>query len=87
LRHGWVYNNKPNKMAHNVLQYQRIDAVSRATQRRAWNRPNVWPALLIALALMVSFVPAVFAFRRRERSGAHPAVAGARAAGTRGDGV
>lgn len=68
LRHGWVANNKPNKMAHNTLQYLRIDAAQRTQLRKAWNHPNVWPLALIVLAVVVSFVPAVRAFRRRERA-------------------
>ncbi len=79
LRHGWVHNRKPNKMGHNTLQYQRIDVALRTKQRSDWNRPNVWPALLIGALLIVSFVPAVFTFRRRERASARVATEGANA--------
>ena len=68
LRHGWVYNNKPNKMAHNTLQYLRIDAAQRAQLRTEWNRPNVWPMALVLFIVVLSFIPAIQAFRRRERS-------------------
>ncbi len=68
LRHGWLYNSKPNKMAHNTLQYLRIDAARRAELRHAWNRPNVWPVILILLIVALSFIPAIQAFRRRERA-------------------
>jgi ABC-type transport system substrate-binding protein len=72
LHHAWVYNRKPNQMANNGLKYQRVDAALRERLRREWNRPLLWPPLLIAAVLVLSLVPAVAAFRRRER---RPAVA------------
>ncbi len=68
LRHAWVYNRKPNQMANNGLKYQRIDPVLREKLRREWNRPVIWPALLILIVLAASVVPAIVAFRRRERA-------------------
>jgi len=67
LHHAWVHNRKPNQIANNGLKYQRLDPALRAIKRREWNRPVVWPLLLIAGALVLSVLPAVFAFRRRER--------------------
>ena len=43
LRHRWLANVKPNDMAGNTVQYQRIDPALRAELRRKWNRPVVWP--------------------------------------------
>ena len=68
LHHAWLYNRKPNQMANNGLKYQRIDPVMREKMRREWNRPVVWPVLLILAALIASVVPAILTFRRRERS-------------------
>lgn len=82
LRHGWVYNNKPNKMAHNTLQYLRIDAAQRAKLRTEWNRPNVWPMALVLMVVVLSFIPAIQAFRRRERSTATQTPAAAQKANT-----
>jgi ABC-type transport system substrate-binding protein len=67
LHHAWVHNRKPNQLANNGLKYQRIDPKLRETMRREWNRPVVWPAVLILTVLVLSMVPAVLAFRRRER--------------------
>lgn len=67
LHHGWVFNRKPNQIANNGLKYQRLDPALRAQRRREWNSPVVWPLVLIAAVLVLSAVPAVAAFRRRER--------------------
>ena len=67
LHHAWVKNRKPNTMANNGLKYQRIDPAVRAKMRREWNQPVVWPLALGAGLLVLSLVPAVVTFRRRER--------------------
>jgi hypothetical protein len=68
LAHEWVYNRKPNKMANNGLKYQRIDPALRQAKRAEWNRPDVWPLLLAAAALVALLWPAVATYRRRERA-------------------
>ena len=73
LTHTWMQNGKPNNMARNNLKYLRIDVRKREAMRAAWNRPVVWPAILIALLVIASAVPAFLAYRRRERMAARPA--------------
>lgn len=67
LHHGWVFNRKPNQIANNGLKYQRLDPALRVQRRREWNPPMVWPLVLIGGVLALGTVPAVAAFRRRER--------------------
>ncbi len=67
LAHAWVKNRKPNQIANNLLKYQRIDAVRRATLREQWNRPVLWPLGLFVLVVVAFTVPAVLVIRRRER--------------------
>ncbi len=52
LRHSWLYNSKPNKMANNNLKYLRIDAAQRDELRKQWNQPVWWPLWLGAVALV-----------------------------------
>ncbi len=67
LYHGWYHNAKPNLMARNTLKYRRIDARLRERQRARWNPPILWP-LGVGLALFVlSLLPAVWVWWRRER--------------------
>jgi oligopeptide transport system substrate-binding protein len=60
-------------MARNNLKYLRVDVDKREAMRAAWNRPVIWPAILLGLLLALSVVPAVLAYRRRERMAAKPA--------------
>jgi len=68
LHHAWYGNAKPNLMANNTLKYKRIDPDLRDRLRREWNRPVIWPFVLLLLLLLLSLVPAFAAYRRRERS-------------------
>jgi ABC-type oligopeptide transport system substrate-binding subunit len=74
LAHAWVHNRKPNKMANNNLKYQRIDTQMRETMRARWNSPVVWPLLAALAALVLTLIPAVLSYRRRERAGGKLAV-------------
>ena len=67
LRHAWLYNAKPTAMANNSLKYQRIDPRLREQMRREWNRAVLWPVLLMAALLVLSVLPAVAVYRKRER--------------------
>ncbi|MDH4273582.1 MAG: ABC transporter substrate-binding protein, partial [Gammaproteobacteria bacterium] len=67
LSHQWYYNVKPNLMAHNTLQYKRIDAAARDRARAAWNPPIVWPLGMVAVLLVLVIIPAVFVYQRRQR--------------------
>ena len=70
LHHAWVHNRKPNQMANNGLKYQRVDAALREKMQRQWNRPVLWPVAALFAVVGLSFVPAVMAYRRRERQAA-----------------
>ncbi len=66
LYHDWYHNAKPNLMANNTLKYKRIDPALRELRREEWNRPVVWPLILIVLVLVVSVLPAWIGYRRHE---------------------
>jgi len=66
LSHGWYMNAKPNLMAHNTLQYKRIDAIAREKKRIAWNKPVLWPIIILALFFIGTAIPAILTYRQRE---------------------
>ena len=70
LQHGWLYNRKPGKIVRNTLKYQRIDVAARERLRAEWNRPILWPLLVVGLLGALIVAPAVTHYRRRERAGA-----------------
>ena len=67
LAHSWVKNRKPMGVGNNALKYQRIDIAEREKRRDEWNVPVLWPLFLILAVLVAVIVPAVVAYRRRER--------------------
>lgn len=67
LAHTWLQNRKPIGVGNSALKYQRIDVAEREKRRQEWNAPVLWPLALIALVLVAVIVPAVAAYRRRER--------------------
>ncbi len=65
LYHEWYLNAYPNLMANNTLKYKKIDPDLRMKSRKAWNRPVVWPLLLISFIFIASTVPvAIKIFRK-----------------------
>ena len=73
LFHRWLGNAKVNEISDNKLKYLKVDAALRERLRREWNRPVLWPLALLALLLLISAIPAVVTFRRRESQAARPA--------------
>jgi ABC-type transport system substrate-binding protein len=68
LHHAWLSNLKPNLMANNTLKYRRLDPALRQERRVEWNRPVTWPLWLVGGLLVLGTLPAVYSYRRRERS-------------------
>ena len=68
LNHAWLGNVKPNDLARNDIKYKHIDSALRAKGRAAWNIPVVWPFVLMAVLLLLAFVPAWLAWRRRDQA-------------------
>jgi oligopeptide transport system substrate-binding protein len=68
LHHSWYSNVKPNLFAHNTLMYRKVDPVEREAMRLAWNRPRVWPLIVVGLLLAFFAVPAGVAYWRKEHA-------------------
>ncbi|MCX7141741.1 MAG: ABC transporter substrate-binding protein [Proteobacteria bacterium] len=68
LYHAWLANVKPNQMARNGLKFYRLDPAQREARRAEWNRPVVWPVVLIFVLLVLSTLPALRTWRARERA-------------------
>ena len=68
LHHAWYQNVKPNLMAHNTIMYKRIDPQMRAKFRHKWNQPVIWPVVLVMVILLISLIPAIIAYRRKEQA-------------------
>jgi oligopeptide transport system substrate-binding protein len=66
LQHAWVANVKPNLMANNTLKYRGVDPAVRAIRRAEWNRPVLWPFVLMLGGLAILIWPAWSQYRKRE---------------------
>ena len=66
LNHAWLANVKPNQMARNGLKFYRLDPALREARRAEWNRPVVWPVLLLLALLVLGTLPALRSWRARE---------------------
>jgi ABC-type transport system substrate-binding protein len=73
LFHSWLGNAKVNEISDNKLKYLKVEPARRETLRREWNHPVVWPIVFIFLILVISVIPAIRTYRRRERMAARPA--------------
>ena len=67
LYHEWYRNAKPMAISMNTLKYKKIDPQLRERRRSEWNEPTSWPLWLGAAVLALTTLPAMVAFRRRER--------------------
>jgi len=73
LFHSWLGNAKVNEISDNKLKYLKVEPAKREALRREWNRRVVWPLLILFAVLVVSVIPALKTYRRRERMAARPA--------------
>ena len=63
----WVYNGKPSILVRDMAKYYRIDPALRAQKQTEWNKPALWPPVLIVLALLAIGWAGRRTFQRRER--------------------
>lgn len=68
LYHAWYKSAKPNEMANNELKYVRLDTALRSQMRAQWNRPNLTPLIIVMMVLLVSLIPAILSYLRKQRS-------------------
>ena len=68
LHHDWYKNSKPNLMANNTLKYKRVDPTIRSEKRELWNQPVLWPLKWLIGIFLLSLIPAVIIWWRKERA-------------------
>jgi len=68
LFHTWNKNVKPNLMANNLMKYRRIDAEKRFDLQQIWNRPIIWPLVILFFIIITLIVPgSLIYFRKKHR--------------------
>ena len=66
LNNQWVSNTKPHGISPAVLKYYNIDPEVRKAKQQQWNRPVLWPFVVLLLVFLVIIVPGVWAWRRHQ---------------------
>jgi ABC-type transport system substrate-binding protein len=67
LYHEWFHNVKPHVMANNTLKYKRINPQLRAEKRAQWNKPVLWPVILVFLVFIAALIPAINTYRQKQQ--------------------
>jgi oligopeptide transport system substrate-binding protein len=67
LFHEWLINVKPFGMSYPVTKYRDLKPSLRATRRREWNRPVMWPAYALAVIAVVVVIPGIVTFYRERQ--------------------
>jgi hypothetical protein len=65
LLQPWLHNYKPHPVAVDTWKFYRVDAAERDRLQRAWNRPNYFPAIVLAALLIVGVIPAARVVNQR----------------------
>ena len=66
LSQQWTSPIKPNTMSYNTLKYQDIDVSKRAELRQRWNKPILWPILILLGLIFLSFLPFLLSYRKKQ---------------------
>ncbi len=67
LSHGWVSNFKPHGISKANLKYYDIDTKKRHEMQAMWNKPVVWPLLLLLTIIISLIVPGYLTYQRRQQ--------------------
>ena len=68
LNNPWVFNARQNGMTRNSLRYMRLDSKLRDKFQKEWNKAVVWPVIAGLMLFIAIILPAVRAYRKRQRS-------------------
>ncbi|NQY27520.1 MAG: ABC transporter substrate-binding protein [Piscirickettsiaceae bacterium] len=66
LYHAWNKNIKPNLMANNTIKYRRIDAYQRKELQQSWNKPILWPLIVLVFVVLLLFLPAFLLYIQKK---------------------
>lgn len=73
LNNQWVSNTKPHGISPAVLKYYNIDPQVRQQKQQQWNKPVIWPFIVVLLLLLLVILPGVWAWRRHQLQSVHGA--------------
>ena len=66
LSHQWVTPTKSNPIANNTLKYQQLDPELRTKLQEKWNKPIIWPLIILLVLMVLIFLPLLIMYQRHE---------------------
>jgi len=70
LYHSWIHNIKPHSMLSNTMKYKRLEPEKRASLQPQWNKPVMWPVILLIVLFLGAIIPTAILHHRREKGAA-----------------
>ena len=68
LYHKWAKNVLPHPISENFMKYRRIDAKERAKKQEEWNKPALFPLILLLLLPFLLAYPLYRAYQSRQKA-------------------
>lgn len=68
LHHQWVKVGNPSGIINNTMKYFRVDPDIRAKYRLAWNKPDIFPLILMVCFALLICLLIYFRYRQQEHS-------------------
>lgn len=67
LSHNWNSPTKPHGIANNTLKYQGLNINQRKQMRHSWNRPVLWPLMLLLIAIILLLLPVMVGYWNKQK--------------------
>ncbi|MED5263049.1 MAG: ABC transporter substrate-binding protein [Myxococcota bacterium] len=67
LFHSWLSNVKPAGISNPTLKYRDVDPGARRATREQWNRPVIWPAIVLGVLAVAVVVPGLVTYFRERQ--------------------
>jgi len=67
LSHSWVKNYKPHGISKANFKYYDIDMEQRREKQAEWNKPIIWPLILVFIIVIALIVPGIKTYQRRQQ--------------------
>ncbi len=68
LTHQWIYPQKLNVIANNTFKYVDLNASLRQKLIHEWNKPKIWPVIMLIFGMILIILPVVLSYLKKERS-------------------
>lgn len=72
LNQPWNTRTKLTDLNNNTLKYQSVNSQLREKSQVQWNKPIIWPLVVIMLFSLIVFIPVIIRYRQKEHQSIKP---------------